>query len=145
MEKKFLIAIGTIAAIIIASVIVFFVYKENFNLDKKIQDAAKNNDYGPVVENATAVPGVVGDCVVSIIAKIDKNKIEYGNKLYQVFSNAPTGVKNSKEGDKVNFCWIDIPKTCNEKDSGNVKFYDITNFRTGEGWKLADTANFCGN
>ena len=106
-----------------------------------------------------ALPQVVGECVVTSIAKIGDrfgapigatarenqmgSAVVFANGGYQVSYDWVAALAHSRVGDRVRMCLVSIPQDCPAGDDRG-RYYKTTNLRSGENWELPDAQHMCG-
>jgi hypothetical protein len=94
----------------------------------------------------------VGDCFDTRISDIGSrlegmadsgSSVSYENGKSQVSYETVPGIVNSRVGDPVHLCAVDLPTDCPPGDSRGV-VYRAENQRTGAVWKQPDSEHMCG-
>lgn len=67
----------------------------------------------------------------------------FDNGGVQISYEREQPVINSRVGDPVRICLVELPKDCPPGDDRG-KIYKTTNLRTGEHWEMADSQHMCG-
>jgi hypothetical protein len=103
----------------------------------RARGAAEVSDVQPASEH------VVG-CAVTTVRSVGPRAgdsgsvIEYENGQWQVDYNAIAGIHNSRIGDQVLLCLIEIPENCPPGDDRG-RTYHAVNLRTHESWNAIDS------
>ena len=106
---------------------------------------------------ADPLPTRVGQCAMARVKQVETrlqdasgqpvpgsgSAIEFFNGGYQVSYDEVPAVDNSRRGDTVRVCLIEIPKDCPPGDVRG-RIYRTTNLRTGGQWTLPDSEHSCG-
>jgi hypothetical protein len=107
---------------------------------------------------ADRIPVKVGDCARTHVAKLEQrladgktgtpvpgsgSAITFTDGLYQVSYDEVDAINNSRVGDPVFVCLIELPKNCPPGDHRG-KIYTATNLRRLESWTLPDSEHECG-
>lgn len=107
-------------------------------------EPTKSDNPFPVLE--------VGKCVetrISLTGPRLKNApgsgvtVVYQNGLRQVSYDLLAGVVNSKPGDPVRLCVVELPKNCPADDTRGI-IYRAHNLRTEQDWTASDSQHSCG-
>lgn len=67
----------------------------------------------------------------------------FDNGGVQISYEREEAVVNSRVGDPVRICLVELPKDCPPGDDRG-KIYKTTNLRTGEHWEMPDSQHMCG-
>jgi hypothetical protein len=104
------------------------------------------------------LPTTPGTCVLTTISKIGTRLIDgstgrpiegsgsavsFANKGYQVSYGEEPAVSQSRRGDRVYMCLMQIPTGCPPGDDRG-RVYTTTNLRTMQSWTLPDAEHRCG-
>jgi hypothetical protein len=98
------------------------------------------------------MPSTVGQCSDSTITKVDHrlvgvpgsgSEVEFQNGGFQVGFDELPEVTESRPGDPVTICLVELPTDCPPGDDRG-KIYKTTNERTGKSWTMADSSHMCG-
>lgn len=101
---------------------------------------------------AGPLPKQVGQCTETTVKSVEYrlegapdsgSAISYANGGYQVSYEAVPAIRNSRRGDPIRLCLIELPKDCPPGDERG-KIYRATNLRTGKSWELPDSEHSCG-
>ena len=106
---------------------------------------------------ASQLPNQIGKCVLTTVKSVSQrledgrgnsvpdsgSAISFKNGGYQVDYDQVPAVNNSRPGDQVVMCLVELPTDCPPGDERG-KTYTTTNLRTLEFWSLADAENMCG-
>lgn len=93
----------------------------------------------------------VGQCMIthvkSVSARFKRDpdggtQIRYTNGLVQIDSDAVITMAESKMGDRVRLCIIDVPTGCASGDDRGIR-YRATNLRTRHGWTASNSQRSC--
>lgn len=69
--------------------------------------------------------------------------VTFANGLHQVSYELERAVARSRIGDRAKVCLVSIPQHCPPGDDRG-RWYQATNLRTGDRWKLPDAQHMCG-
>jgi hypothetical protein len=111
----------------------------------------------PVVGSAQPLPNRERTCALSTVAGVEQrlrerpggpfvagsgSAIRFTNGGYQVAYAEIEAVQNSRTGDPVFICLIQIPRGCPAGDTRG-RVYTTTNLRTLESWTMPDSEHRC--
>ncbi len=110
----------------------------------------------PAEDDAGGLPTEVGQCVNTAIARItsrfqedinasadDGSAVEFDNGGRQVSYDKEQALIDSRVGDAVLMCLVELPQDCPPGDDRG-KIYTTTNLRTQQSWTLPDSQHSCG-
>lgn len=100
------------------------------------------------------MPVKIGTCTASSVDQIGPRlegdgafesgtSVGFANGGSQVSYDSEWAIIRSKLGDPVRICLVSLPKDCPPGDDRG-KEYKVTNLRTDESWRLADSQHVCG-
>jgi hypothetical protein len=101
---------------------------------------------------AGPLPKKVGECTETTVKSVEfrlegapdsGSAISYANGGYQVSYDAVPAIRQSRKGDRVRLCLVELPSDCPPGDERG-KIYRATNLRTGKSWELPDSQHSCG-
>ena len=94
----------------------------------------------------------VGDCVETSVTLVGSrlegvadsgSGVEFANGMSQVSYDVLPGIANSRVGDSVRICLVNVPENCPPGDDRG-RVYSGTNLRTNETWTAPDSQHMCG-
>lgn len=102
------------------------------------------------VQSASATASErIGGCNLTTVRSVggragdSGSAIEYENGQWQVDYNTIAGIHNSRIGDRVLLCLIEVPKDCPPGDDRGRTYHGV-NLRTFESWNAIDSEHSCG-
>lgn len=111
---------------------------------------------GPEPLASGDIPTEVGECAKTVIAQItsrfqedinadpnDGSAVQFENGGVQISYEKEQALVDSRVGDPVMMCLVEIPQDCPPGDDRG-RIYTTTNLRTGEAWSLPDSQHSCG-
>lgn len=104
----------------------------------------------PEIQPASGTAGEhIGGCALTTVRSVGRRAgesgsvIEYENGRWQVDYNTIAGIHNSRIGDQVLLCLIEIPENCPPGDDRGRTYHGV-NLRTHESWNAIDSEHSCG-
>lgn len=91
----------------------------------------------------------INSCTVTVVRSVggragdSGSAIAYENGQWQVDYETIAGIRNSRVGDQVLLCLIEIPESCPPGDDRG-RLYHGVNLRTHESWNALNSEHYCG-